>query len=246
MPNSAPDKLRHYIGTDHPLLTFHITSFTDATLVSIMIPYLLSDAVGASILLKAWSSVLANGTDLVPDFLGAREDILEIVETPTKHRTQPPSPPRNKQITGLRVVAFAIGFALDLFTKRNVRARTIFFPHRFMAMLRQRAAQEQLKHGRGPVDGETPAFVSDGDIITAWLSRMIMFSRSRPHPTSIVNAFDLRSRIDGIEGCYVQNLLEFAVLCLPREESGLRPFGEIASTYVNRSSSKPKMHTRGH
>lgn len=227
VPPDFPDSIEHYYTTDEPMMSLHITSFADATLVSISFPHLLSDAMGAAELLKAWSSVLADRLDRVPTMLGAREDVIRAVGTSEDRKAQTPFVLQDKRIRGLSMLAFALRFGWDLLTRRNIQARTVFFPAEFLSQLRL-TAQQQLRMGGS---GKEAPFLSQGDVITAWFARMIISSRSKKRPAIICNVFDLRGRlIDTFTrgGSYLQNLIAPASVFLPAAEASTLSFGEIA------------------
>lgn len=227
VPQNLPNNIQHYLTTDEPLISLYIISFTNATLVSISFPHLASDVMGTAEILKAWSSVLAGRLDRVPTVLGAREDVIETVGTPSDVKAQIPYVLQEKQIKGLSMLLFAVRFGWDLLTRRNIQARTIFLPAKFMSQLRQRA-QEQLELGS---NSENVPFLSHGDLITAWCARMVMSSRSKKRPTVICNVFDLRNRLKDTftpGGSYLQNLILPASVFLPAAEVSTTSFVQIA------------------
>jgi hypothetical protein len=79
---------------------------------------------------------------------------------------------------------------------------------------------------------DTPGeFVSDGDLLTAWGSRMIMSSRSKTRPATILTVFDLRSRLvdtASAKGCYLQNLILGSSVYIPAAESWAATTSRIA------------------
>ena len=125
------------------------------------------------------------------------------------------------------MLAFAVRYAWDLLTRRNIQARTIFLPASFLSRLRQ-TAQDQLSL---ELTSEGPPFLSNGDLIMAWCSRMIMSSRSRQRPAIICNVFDLRSRLSNLStpgGSYLKNLVLPASVFLTATEVSTSSFGQIA------------------
>ena len=125
------------------------------------------------------------------------------------------------------MLAFAVRYAWDLLTRRNIQARTIFLPAVFLSRLRE-TAQEQL---RLELSSEGSPFLSNGDLIMAWCSRMIISSRSRQRPAIICNVFDLRSRLNNLftpGGSYLQNLILPACVFLTATEVSTSSFGHIA------------------
>ncbi|KAB8271706.1 hypothetical protein BDV30DRAFT_240184 [Aspergillus minisclerotigenes] len=71
-PATIEEMIRLYV----PQLSLHITSFTDATLVTLTWLHTLMDAMGSQALVSAWSSVLAGQDEEVPLVLGTHKDIL--------------------------------------------------------------------------------------------------------------------------------------------------------------------------
>ena len=66
------------------MLSLHVTSFTDATLVALSWSHVLMDVMGQRALLHAWSLVLAEKDSEVPKMLGAHEDaVVAALEGPS-------------------------------------------------------------------------------------------------------------------------------------------------------------------
>ena len=229
MPDDFKLDMKEYFTTDQPLTSLHITSFEDATLASLSIPHLATDAMGMAALVRAWSNTLAGHPDRVPTFLGAREDVLETVGTSSDEKAKTPYALEDKQLRGLTLLTSCLRIGWDVFT-RKIQSRTIFFPAEYVSLLRQRA-QEQLGFASDP---ENTPFLSDGDLITAWISHMVMSSRSKKRkPVIIFNALDMRSRLDNIVaskgGSYLQNLVMPCFTFFPATEiSDPTSFGQTA------------------
>jgi hypothetical protein len=226
LPENLPDKYEDYFSTDEPLISLHIASFANATLVSISHPHTALDAMGTSELIRAWSSVLEDRLDYVPTVLGAREDVMGTVGTILDEKAQSPYFLQDKQIKGLSKLAFVIRLGWELLTSKKTDVRTIFLPAKFMSQLRQKT-QDQLSFGSS---SEYSMFLSDGDLITVWLSRMIISSCSKKRSTTICLACDLRSRLKDTftpGGSYLQNLVLLLSVFLPAEEVSTLSIGQI-------------------
>jgi len=197
------------------MIALKVTSFTNATLVSLTFPHSLSDAMGTAALLDAWSTVLKGYPEQVPPLLGAREDVLDTVGTCSDEKNRAPYILQRLQIKGLSIFIFAIRFLWDQLTQRNIDARTIFLPASFIARLRQEAADEEEKLMKADEPKKSTPFLSDGDLITGWGSHMIL--TSCPKPVIICNVFDLRRRLHSTfrAGAYLQNLILPATVFLP-------------------------------
>ncbi|OBT85486.1 hypothetical protein VE02_07363 [Pseudogymnoascus sp. 03VT05] len=205
----APATLEEYLINDTPLLSLHITSFNDATIVGLTWPHVLMDIMGQRALLHGWSLVLAGKESEVPA-LGARGDALLFPDNQEEYRPQ--------RLQGFGMFKFGLRFVADLLWNRVVETRTIFLPKAAVAKL-QLQAQEDLS-------GE---FVSEGDVLTAWATRAVASSMpSRPitalHPLNL--RFRLPSLIE-VPGVFVQNMAVSAFSLLTPEL--LRgPLGPIA------------------
>lgn len=190
-------------------------------------PHIVMDAKGISVLVSAWSNVLAGQPDRVPTFLGAKDDVLETVGTPSDEKAQTSYPLEDKQLKGLSLLTWGLRMGWDMLTTSS-HSRTILLPAGYVSHLRLRA-QEQL--GPAP-DPNNPHFLSDGDLILAWFAHMVASSNSKKKPAILLNAFDMRGRFsDSItsEGSYLQNLVAFSYSFVPATElSSPTSFGQMA------------------
>ncbi|OJJ47737.1 hypothetical protein ASPZODRAFT_15186 [Penicilliopsis zonata CBS 506.65] len=226
VPEDWRDELKHYYTSDKPLISLRVVSFTDATLVAITSPHLVCDAIAMADLLKAWSIVLAGRIDCVPTLLGASRDVIESVGTSSDKEAGNPYFLEHRQIKGFSLLVFIVRFVWDVLIRRNVRPGTIYLPASFVRKLRQEA-QEQLAAKAQIV---SDLFLSDGDLITAWGSHMVL-SCSPRKPAIICNVFELRSRLDGVfspGGTYLQNLVLPVFSLLSAEEMATMSVGHIA------------------
>ncbi|KAI9368158.1 hypothetical protein BJX61DRAFT_550644 [Aspergillus egyptiacus] len=227
VPKELPNNIEHYLTNDEPLICLYVTSFTDATLVSLTFPHSVCDATGTAELLKAWSTVLEGRIDRVPMLLGARRDVLSTVGVLSDEAAGKPFLLEHRQIKGFSLLSFILRFAWDLLTNRNIRTGTIFLPGSFIRELRQ-TAQAQLA-----VEEQLDAkpFLTDGDLITAWGSQIVMSATRRKRPAIICNVFDMRRRLDSVlvpGGIYVQNLILPASVLLSAGEMASSSLGQIA------------------
>ncbi|OTA61600.1 hypothetical protein K449DRAFT_395664 [Hypoxylon sp. EC38] len=213
MPSSLPNDINHYLSTDEPLICLHISSFTDGTLVSLTFPHCLADVMGTADLLQAWARVLCvKDYGLVETHVGgARKDITESIGTAddmTAHNTA--FALEKRQTTGLSLLAFTARYVLDVMLHRNIETHHIFLPAAFLSHLRQQAEMELRL--QNDTKNRPVRFVSDGDLITAWGSRMILSSAPTKGSAVICNVFDMRKRLDFLKtssyaASYIQNLI---------------------------------------
>lgn len=232
-PADLPNDIKHYWTTDQPLLSLHVTSFADATLVGLTFPHSLSDAMGTAELVRAWSSVVAGKSCNVKPLQGTWEDALDGVGTRKDEAALGKFVLEDQQTRRMALAAFIGRFVWDVTTRRSIKQRHIYLPAKFMRHLRREVEAEKRLGRRRPGGGAAgPAFVSDGDLILAWGARMVMSSRSwRGCSAVICNVFDLRGRLEGVfspAGAYLQNLILPATTVLSREDAAAATTGEVA------------------
>lgn len=216
VPQNAPLCLDDYLTSDLPQLTLNVVSFTDATLVSLCWPHIAADAMSLRDLATAWSLVLAGRQSEIPPMLSSSDDPMApagkdplFLET---HILE------EQQVKGWWLLLWGLRFVFDLLWWRKMETRTVFLPRKVVKQLRSNIlaslAEKTEKDISTEVTEEQAPFVSEGDVVTAWIS-LIVASALLPSKSSrtvgISNAFDLRPRLPSIfpakenEGSYVQN-----------------------------------------
>ncbi|KAI0410410.1 hypothetical protein F5X98DRAFT_368818 [Xylaria grammica] len=232
IPSTLSNDIKNYLRTDEPLICLHINSFKDSTLVSLTFPHSLADAMGTASLLQAWAHVLRHHDveTLEKKFQGAREDItasMGAADDQTAQNTK--FKLEDKQTTGLSLPVFIARFFLDTLMNRNIETHHIYLPASFISHLRQQAEKES-RLLKGDEDHAVP-FVSDGDLITAWGSRMVLSSAPRKGTAAICNLFDMRRRLNGLRldsAVYLQNLILPSTTLLTTEEVNSLSVSQIA------------------
>ncbi|KAH7176047.1 hypothetical protein EDB81DRAFT_674606 [Dactylonectria macrodidyma] len=200
----APTTLKEFLCSDEPQLALHITSFSDATLVGLLFPHIMTGALGQRDLVAAWSKVLAGREDEVPPLEGTREDVLNGAGTDADN-DQELSVLATKELKGFALLKFTLRFMWDVFRHPSIESGMICLPPTFVSKLRQTA----LGDLRAQIGGPKAAFVSEGDVLTAWATRFIAKTRGGLRPATIYNAVDIRRRVKAawVPGAaYVQNL----------------------------------------
>jgi hypothetical protein len=186
------------LDSDEPPISLRVSSFLDATIVAVSWSHALFDALGFRDLVSAWCQVLAGRENEIPKVLGARDDAARHIwesGLPTKESYMWQS----KMLDGFRFVWFALRYSWHLLWHRKVGARTLFLPSSFVAQLR-RETTANLPSG---------SFVSDGDILSSWLARLIISVNQWSGPVTFLNVVDIRSRVPTVfekTGIYLQNL----------------------------------------
>ncbi|KFA50678.1 hypothetical protein S40293_04888 [Stachybotrys chartarum IBT 40293] len=222
---SHPRSIRHYLATDEPVLGLYVTNFKDATLVGITIPHCLADAMATSDLLEAWSAIVSQRADLVKPLAGAKDDPFGSVGTPSDELAQGKFVQENYQMRGLRLLLFFGRIIWDKLTAGFVRPGQIYLSATYLASLRK-VAEEELSKGRKSVP-----FISDGDLLTAWASRVIEKSSPATGTTAIYTIFSVRWRLGNTfkrTAAYMQNTVLPCVVLLSHKESKSISLGEVA------------------
>lgn len=104
--------------------------------------------------------------------------------------------------------------------------QTVCLPGELVATMRFKAQLDIA----ATADGEKPAFISDGDVLTAWAMRAISTSLPRPRPMTALHVMNARFRIPSLgeaPGIYLQNMILPANTFISAEEA-VRPLGAIA------------------
>ncbi|EQL00679.1 BCL5p [Ophiocordyceps sinensis CO18] len=200
----APRTMDDYLAADAPQLTLHVVSFTDATLVSLTWPHVSSDGVGLRHLVEAWSLVLAGRDDEVLPML--TEDPMATAGLDP--RFQERHLLEKQHMKGWRILVWGLRYLLDIAWWPRMETRTIYLPRAACERMRADAMASLARRSR-----ETSAsFVSDGDVIAAWISCMAAkeLSASSKRSVVITTPVDVRSRMPSLfnketEGVHVLN-----------------------------------------
>ncbi|KAH7302876.1 hypothetical protein B0I35DRAFT_365900 [Stachybotrys elegans] len=196
----APKAFNDFIYHDVPLLSLHVTTFNDATLVGLSWPHVLMDVMGQQALLRAWSLVLSDRDVDVPPVLGAREDALCTAADASGEAEEFEIGKQRLKGTGL--LSFGLRFAWDLIRGPAMEARTVYMPATVLAALRREAEADLATSGEVP-------FISDNDLLTAWGVRMVALSQRQPRPVTVLHALNARFRLPELAqapGVFIQNM----------------------------------------
>lgn len=213
--------------------------------MALTFPHSLTDAMGASQLLRSWADVVSGRRRIVPPPQGTEVDPLQHIGTAAD--AQVLSGPREfvlerQQTRGLVLAVFIARYVWDTLTRRSIQAKHMYLPAQFIAALRA-GVEEDLRRGSTPAitttgneEEEEVPFVSDGDLILAWGTRVLLSSSSAwAHCSAVIcNVFDLRARLDsvfkttGSGGPYLQNLILPATTVLSRDEAAGASVADIA------------------
>ncbi|KAK2775312.1 lysr family regulatory protein [Colletotrichum kahawae] len=228
----APMTLEDLLTSDEPQIHLHVISFTDATVIGLLFSHVLFGAAGMQSLVTNWSLVMAGREAEVPALCGAREDILEDVGVPSDPDKEPfLLDPR--RLKGLRHLRFNIRFLWDMWRRPEIASKVLCLPPKFVSDLRARAmADLHAMDEKGALGAEEEApFVSEGDVLTAWWTRMVCTARGGKRSVTVLNAVDITGRLKSVFAPgkhYVQNFALGTWTVLSSAEVVKAPLGYVA------------------
>ncbi|KAF2742739.1 hypothetical protein M011DRAFT_411938 [Sporormia fimetaria CBS 119925] len=202
----APTNLNGFLYTDTPVLSLHITSFADATLIGLSWPHPLMDAFGQKALLQCWRLVLAGRESEVPPLLDGNVDgVLTAMEASTVKEEEYCL--NSKRLQGWSLARFVAGMAIDMLWDWYAPAEVhnMYLPKDAMLKLQQQAREDLAGTSK---DADIP-FLSEGDLIVAWTVRAVATSLSKPRPVVLINALNIRLRLPSLlkaSGAHIQNM----------------------------------------
>lgn len=232
-------------------------SLADATLVSLTFPHTTTDLLGLQAIVDNWVRVLAGREHDVVPLLGAREDPLAGVGEGPSHAREEAWALRDRVLGGFGWLRFVAGVLWDAVRIGGAQQHMIYLPAASLRRLRESAmadlATATATAGSGGMVGEqgedwhpqNVAFLTDNDILTAWLTRMAAHglpagSKSADaRAVTFLNFFEVRGRLpsvfrsggDGGRGVYVGNFIFACWAHLTAREAREAPLGAVAARY---------------
>lgn len=215
-------KLDDYLNTDIPQLGLHIVSFKDKTLVCLDWPHTLMDAMGKRALLDAWTLMLQGRPNEIASPQGAYVDPLaDLGKNPTE-----PHKLASERLSMFGLAQYGVSNILDFF--RSQENRMVCVPGPFVAKLREEALADIQSNP------EMCSFLSEGDVLCAWWTRLATPDLSSKTTVVLNNAYSLRKPLakDLLpinNGPYVSNAIGFLNVLLTAQEIFDRPLSHVAS-----------------
>lgn len=183
----VPKTLDDYIYTDRPQLGLRIVSFKNSTIVVLHWIHLAFDATAKRSLLDAWMLMLQNRESEILEPLGPHEYVLE-------HCGKNPTEPHilaEHHVSKLGLVWWVLQNSYNLIVRKKEH-RIVCVPAAYLAKLRVKALAELAAQAISE-KSEDP-FLSEGDILVAWVSRLAMANLSE----------DSEKTVSG-HSCYIPN-----------------------------------------
>ncbi|KAM0820423.1 hypothetical protein AB5N19_06242 [Seiridium cardinale] len=221
----GPTKVDDFLTADLPQLGLKVVSFKDKTLVCLDWPHTMMDAMGKQALLAAWILQLeGRGDEIMVNSGGAINDKDPFRELGT-------NPTESYKLADRRLSTFDLacyGLRNMVNFCRTPANRVVCIPASFVAELHKTA----LADVAGSVKAE--AFLSEGDVITAWWTRIVtsQLDRKSHRTVAINNAYSLRKVLaaDLLPNgtTYSSNAIGFIIVLLPIHDVLDRPLGHVA------------------
>ncbi|KAJ4365926.1 hypothetical protein N0V83_008548 [Neocucurbitaria cava] len=203
-PKDNTTVLADWIYTDKAQLGLHIVSFTDTTLVTLSWLHTLLDALGRKALLGAWTAMLEGREDDVPEFWGYDFDPLEKLGVSREEGEEEEFVLKPHRIQGLSFFKFVFNYLWEVFFYPAEVGRYVCMPHSYFSTIKQQAFRDLSSAPESllTLDTRDPAnpkpFLSDGDTLCAWFTRLLARTNSTiatspsTRTISIMNVFGMR------------------------------------------------------
>lgn len=247
-PKDGPRCLEDFLTRDISQLGLHVLSFTNATLVSLTFPHTMCDLLGLQAIVDNWVRVLNGRENEVVPLLGVHEDPTGDIGTEaTLHPREELWALRNQILSGFGFLRLLLTMIWDGIWLGQSQQHMIYLPAASLQRLRTSAmadlANATVKHDSAcpdwhPQQQQAVPYLTDNDILTAWLTRMT--ARSLP-PTSnrtitFLNFFELRGRLPTVfqppeRAVYIGNFIFACWAHLSAKEAQEAPLGCIAGQY---------------
>ncbi|KAG8157396.1 hypothetical protein KVR01_012780 [Diaporthe batatas] len=229
----TPMSIDEYVKNDIPLISLHVINYADATLVVLTFPHALTDGMGWIGMIKNWCKVLAGAKnwDEIEVLGGLHEDALSRLDTDNVQDDEPFALDQ-KRLRGFRLFIFSIRSLTAWIFTPKIHHRGIFIPARLLAHVKQQTQREQEAMFKD--HPEQKQFISNGDILSAWLIRLACSKMFRQSNRSVVimGAIDLRSRLQKLlepRTVYAQNLLSWSFTFVTLGDVLVAPLTRFAS-----------------
>ena len=197
-----PNSLDDIVGRDIPLLSLHVVTFKDATLVGLSWSHLVTDVSGVGPLLVSWSMVMKGLEAEIPQVVNTDKDMVAEVdrmmqqeeEEGTRKRVKPEDILMSKEQMGMLGMGKVVGkIAWGIVTKAKWEQKLIYLParHKDKLVERIKMESEEVKMKRGMEKSST--YISTGDALGGWFLKILSLFISSKH-VSITPFVNIRYR----------------------------------------------------
>lgn len=222
----VPRSLDDYINSDLPLFALHVITFTDGTLVNLIHSHMAADLIGLAYVIDAWTLVLAGKPELVPPFVGFREDGMKcLYESPPEEEYVL----SDKQLTGWRLPYFYLRLVLEAKYFHPLESKVVCVPKDVLEGIMVRCKSDLASKNITDGSGKEP-FVSPGDALAAIYCRVM--SHYKPSSNVLIAMpLDCRTRAKNLfrqDAAYVQNSPTVIFFYCPADKARELSLGELA------------------
>ncbi|KAG6116941.1 hypothetical protein E4U13_001490 [Claviceps humidiphila] len=203
-PEGYPDTVDGLLQTTKSQLALTISSFDDATLVSLALPQTLLDVSGVVSLVQNWSLVLAGRENDIAPLLNTQHDILDDITAANNAIA-----PQNCRMEKMRITGFGylklLGRHMAEAAQRKRRLQALYIPQDTYQALLEKLHQEEAEAGSeqdDPASNETARTeprIQDMHLLLAWLIRIIAAQESDTRPLALITLYDLRLYIQKLK-----------------------------------------------
>ncbi|KAL2192814.1 hypothetical protein P885DRAFT_81827 [Corynascus similis CBS 632.67] len=229
----VPRRLDDYLYADRPQIGMRIVSFKNATVVVVHWIHLTCDAMAKKALLEAWMLMLRGKEDEIPEPLAPDNYVLEnIGKNPTK-----PHALADRRMSMFGIVWWALRNAYRLLICPKEH-RMVCMPAAYLARLREKALAELKAQAVAAGQKEEP-FLSEGDVLLAWITRLAMAKLPKNSKSTIAvqQAYQWRPALKDLVPAnkpFLSNCVGFLTTLLPAKDALQKPLSCLAS-HIRRS-----------
>lgn len=227
--SNCPTKLDDWIYSDLPQISIHAVSFQDATIITVTWIHTLTDVMGISEFLYAWTSVLRGEKEAVLGMQGFQSNLLSLVG---RGRSGKEYIHYDRLLSRKGLLCFAGMNIFERLWHRREERRTICLP---AASLKHLCSKANADISASDTTRETKAvFVSESDVLLAWWVSTLHYALGlRPGQNILVNnALNLRTSphqiFESTLGVYMGNALCMSPTFITGREIAAQPLGQTA------------------
>lgn len=180
-----PTKFSDYVDKDEPMISLHVASFNDGTLVTVTWPGAVTDMMGMHGFIQSWCEVLGGREDNVPEILGVYKDPMRSLGRLKLREKYVFS---GAHLQGFQLLQSMYYSVMDKWTHGEMESKTLCLPAPSMA---------KLKRAAGVSSSSEKALISEGDILASWLARQAcsILPISSDRPVTVLVPFEARSKL---------------------------------------------------
>ncbi|KZL83357.1 lysr family regulatory protein [Colletotrichum incanum] len=229
----TPKGLTDYLYSDRSELGLRIVSFKDSTVIVLHWIHLAFDAIAKKSLLEAWLLALNGKLDLIPEpLLPDSYALKDLGKTAAKPHSLAD---RRMSVFGTALWALRNIYRLAFCKKEH---RMVCVPAEFLARLKEKALEQNVLEER---DGGTIAkmpeeklFLSDGDVLVAWVTRLSLsnFPEDSKRLVAVQQAYQWRPVLEDLlpsDKPFLCNCVGFLVTLMSASDVLNKPLGHLAS-----------------